>query len=201
MKKNFAILTLLWILLLSFAGISFTKDQDQEFTDDNVAFYEGKSLDYVVYPPRGFKLIIDEAMGDGYSMAFIPDSQDYKNTSALISVNIFSNAGTRRSDLLDQFIVEDTAEMRDFYGDEILIRPVDSVLNFHNEILPTFFLDDKEDFLPHVMSSYYGSADSEEILTFELHIGESYPRFEAEKIFIDFLRQFKALKHGTLGDR
>ena len=201
MKTTFTIATLFWILLLSTAGLSLGQKDKEESRDDNVAFFEGETLNYVIYPPRGFKLILDEAMGDGYSMAFIPEDLDYTNTTALVSVNIFSPKKSRRADLIDDFIVEDTLEMRAFYGDAVLIMPVDSVLNSQNEILPAFFLEDKENFLPHVMSAYYSGAGGDEIIVFELHINESRPRFEAEEVFIDCIRRFKPLKRGELDEK
>ena len=163
------------------------------YTDDNTAFYEGEKLTYVVYPPLGYKMVIDQATAEGYSFAFVPTDKDYEEAELMVGVNIYKIRGMSFGDALAQ----DTAGLRQHYGEEVTIRPVDSVFTGSGEMISTFYIDNKEAFIPNVMISYYDGTT--EMLIFELVISPSVARFQAEEVFVECLEQFKALPIGDLG--
>ena len=163
--------------------------------DSNTAFYDGESFRYVIPAPRLLKLITEKAALDGYSFAFIPKNEDYDSASMVLGVNIYKIRGIR----CDSVICRDTSLLREHYGDDIDIRKVDSVFAGSGEMMATFYVDSKKRFLPNVMFSYFDG--SSELLIFELVIAPSIFRLKAEELFMTCLRNFKALRRGTLGVR
>jgi len=184
-----------WILLaICLApGQAVSSEDTTSFTSDNTAFYEGEKLTYVVYPPGDFKMVIDEASDEGYSFAFIPPEAEYGSAEVLVGVNIYKIRGMS----FDDALTRDTAGLREHYGEDVLILPVDSVFSGSGEVIPTFYIDDKKAFIPNVMISYYDGVS--EMLIFELVISPTALRFKAEEVFVDCLERFKALPIGDLG--
>ncbi len=185
----------LWIfLVLCLAPCQTVLPSDSSsFTDDNTAFFEGERLTYVIYPPGDYRMIIDQASDEGYSFAFIPPESEYAAAELMVGVNIYKIRGMSFEDALAQ----DTAGLREHYGEEVSIRVVDSVFTGSGEIIPTFYVDDKKAFIPNVMISYYDGTT--EMLIFELIISPTVVRFQAEEVFIECLEHFKALPMGDLG--
>ena len=138
-------------------------------------------------------MIIDQASDEGYSFAFIPPKADYSSAEVMVGVNIYKIRGIDFEDALAQ----DTAGLREHYGEKVSIRAVDSVFTGSGEIVPTFYVNDEEAFIPNVMISYYDGVT--EMLIFELIISPTAARFKAEEVFIECLERFKALTMGDLG--
>ena len=181
------------ILLLSALAAGSVLADPGATLDSNVAFYEGEKLNYVFYPPDGYRMIDQQAIDDGYSFAFIPDGQTYTEADLMIGVNIFKIRGMSFENALDA----DTALMHEHYGKNAVIWTVDSVFIANGETIPTFFVNDTTGFIPNVMVSYY-DGDSEMVI-FELVITSRVARFQAEEIYIECLERFKALPIGDLG--
>jgi len=186
----------LWILLALCLVPSQTvlPSDSSSYTDNNTAFFEGEKLTYVIYPPGDYRMVIDQASDEGYSFAFIPPESDYDDAEVMVGVNIYKIRGIEFDDALAQ----DTAGLREHYGEEVSIRSVDSVFTGSGEIVPTFYIDDKKAFIPNVMISYYDGAT--EMLIFELIISPTVVRFQAEDVFMECLERFKALPMGDLGN-
>ncbi len=184
------ICTILILTLVAAGPIS----AEQPYTlDSNTAFFEGVSLAYVFNPPSNMKLITEEANLDGYSFAFIAQTDEYKNAGALVGVTIF----TLGANAFDSVVAVDTAAIREHYGGALTITPVDSVTAFDGSLLPTFYINDKTRFIPTVMVSYFDGGS--EIVLFELSINETgLPRFLAERLYTSCIQHFKALKKGEL---
>lgn len=184
------------ILLTLFLCPAVIIGQTTEYSlDSNTAFYEGESLNYVIYPPRNYRMVTDEAKIDGYSFAFVPDSQEYAAADVTIGVNIYKIRGIK----FKKIVRDDTASIRKHYGKGINIHPVDSIFNFTGHILTTLYIDDETRFLPNVLISYFDG--NTEVVIFELLISENSNRPKAEDLFVDCIARFKALKRGTLGMR
>jgi hypothetical protein len=187
--------------ILMTAGINPYENLIHPATDSSSAFYEGAADAYVFHPPDGFRLVIDEAAGDGNSFAFVPESQDYDSAEVMVGVTIYSAGG----DTLDQaaftsFIAEDTAAIRSYYGDSLEIWPVDSMVTGNDTFLPTFYFNRDTGFVPTVMVSYYRGPS--ELVILELLISDRFPRFKAEPVFDQTLRRFKVLPKASLdGER
>ena len=161
--------------------------------DSNTAFYEGEIHAYVASPPTGFKLVTGDAIDDGYSFAFIPESQAYDSADVHIGVTILKLGENR----FDSVVAADTSQVREHYGDGVTIRTVDSLFNFHGAHVPTIYIDDKARFISTVMVSYCDGGS--EIVIFELNIVEGgLPRFLAESVYTQCLHRFKMLKKGEL---
>ena len=184
-------LTLMLCLVLA-SAISATPPE--YVLDSNTAFYEGETQNYVVPPPPNFRLVTTEAVNDGYSFAFIPESQTYDSADVYIGVTIMKLG----RNLFDSVVAVDTIQIREHFGSGVTISPVDSVFNFSGTRIPTFYVDDKTRFIPTVMVSYCDGGS--EIVIFELNIVDGgLPRFLAEGIFTQCLQRFKMLKKGELG--
>jgi len=110
-------------------------------------------------------------------------------------VNIYKIRGLSFEDVLTQ----DTVSLRKHYGDSLNIWEVDSVTTATGDMMRTFYVNDKRRFIPNVMISYFDGKT--ELVIFELIISERVLRVNAEDIFIDSIRRFKALKRGELGSR
>ncbi|MEW6050550.1 MAG: hypothetical protein AB1644_05755 [Candidatus Zixiibacteriota bacterium] len=163
--------------------------------DSNTAYYEGESLRYVFPAPKGFRMVTDEAAGDGYSFAFVPKVDDYSSAMMMIGVNIYKIRGID----FDSVLVQDTLSIRKHYGADILIRPVDSVFAGSGEAITAFYLDSKQRFIPNVMLSYFDGKT--ELIIFELVIDPNALRPKTEEIYLACIQDFRALKRGTLGRR
>ena len=173
--------------------VSAAASEPEYVLDSNTAFYEGESLSYVIAPPAEFKLVVDRALDDGYSMAFIPEHDSYDSASVMLTATVYRL--TENS--FDDILTADTTSLRDHYDHRLIIRLIDSVFLFSGDPIKTYYVDDKTRFIPTVMVSYYDSGD--EILIFELTISESgLPRFLAESVYTSFLERVKVLKKGTL---
>ena len=182
------------LFLLAMPALMFTSPAIEaaqaHVVDSNVALYQGTRLNYVIGPPYRFRLVIDEAILDGYSLAFVDNSATYDSAAVLIAVSIFSLGDNSFADVL----ASDTESIREHYGAGLSIRPVDPVINAVGQPVTTFFIDDKRRFIPTVMVSYYDGGT--EIVIFELSIAENYPRFVAEQAYVDCLSRFKVLTQG-----
>ena len=174
-------------------AVAFTGDQHGEILDSNVAFYEGETLNYVVYPPDGFGMLIDEPTRDGYSFAFVPEGVGYDTADVLVGVNIYKIRGLKFDDVL----TEDTLNIRSHFGDDVLIRPVDSVMAWYGDLFTVFYIDLKQAFIPNVMIGYFDGGT--EMLIFELVISEKAVRPQAEAQYIQCLQKMKAMPLGELG--
>ncbi|MBU0983368.1 MAG: hypothetical protein KKA42_05830 [candidate division Zixibacteria bacterium] len=186
-----ALLTLLMLCLVPIA-----RAQTPSVTlDSNAAFYQGEELNYIFYPPRGFRMVDDEAVQDGYSFAFVPSEADYDTTDILIGVNIFKIRGMTFAEALKI----DTTSVRKHYGPDATILPVESIYTGSGQPITTFYINNLSTFLPNVMMSYFDGGS--EMLIFELVITDRVLKFEAEKTYISCLEHFKALPVGELGSR
>jgi hypothetical protein len=182
------------ILLLS-GATTFARPNtaSTERADSNNAFYAGETFDYVLKAPAHFKMITNEARQDGYSFAFIPDTCSYQTASLLIGVNIYKVRGLAFANVL----ANDTISIREHYGPDLVLRPLNSVRNGSGDLLTDFYLDNKKQFIANVMTAYYFG--STELLILELSIAPGTIRPEAEKAFIRCLELFTATKRGQLG--
>jgi len=185
--------TLSLILPLIIAVTASAGSRPETTLDSNVAFFEGEDLNYVIFPPEDFRMVIDSATDDGYSFAFLPTDEPYYRSDLVIGVNFYKIMGMDFATALKN----DTLNVRQHYGEAIDILPVDSVFCGSGEIIPTFFLNDKTGFIPNVMLSYFDGGS--EMIIFELVVTDQYPRFLAEELFMQCLWRFKAMPIGDLG--
>lgn len=165
---------------------------------NNSAFFEGDSLSYILSAPEKYRLIIDEAAKHGYSLAFIPEGVAFDSAQVTIAVNILSDPDGGRTVPLSDFILTDTVAIAHHYGPGLTISKVALTDKVDNKGFKSFYLNDKTRFVPDVLLSYF-SSDSE-ILVFQLSIRDGYPRFEAEKAFVECLSKFRILIKGSLTD-
>lgn len=182
-------------MVICIAGAAFARPavNTGEIADSNNAFYAGEIRDYVLKAPAHFKMITDEAKADGYSFAFIPDTSTYRAAPVVIGVNIYKV----RSLAFENVLANDTNSIREHFGRELEIRKLDSVYNGSGDELTAFYLDNKKQFIPNVMTAYYFG--STELLIFELSIAPSAIRPKAETAFMNCLEQFTSTKRGQLG--
>ncbi len=166
--------------------------------DNNAAFYEGETMNYIVTPPDSFKMVSDEAIEDGYSFAFIPTPDTYAKATVTIGVNIFKvRENQQKMFSLNELIRNDTSAVREHFGKSISIAEVDPIVTDDGHVLRTFYLNDSTTFIPNVMLSYYDGGT--EVFIFDLSISGLYPRFRAEGYYIACLKRFKAMLKGSLG--
>ncbi|MFZ5980728.1 MAG: hypothetical protein ACOYVF_08860 [Candidatus Zixiibacteriota bacterium] len=163
--------------------------------DSNTAFFEGEVYNYIMPAPQHFVMNTDQARLDGYSFAFIPENEDYNDAEIFIGVNIYRIRGMKFQDAL----ANDTTSIRAHFGSDLEIYPVDSIANATNDWMTSFYLNNKKEFIPNVMLSYYDG--DYEIIIFELVIAENVARFTAEEIFVDCIGLFKAMERRELGQR
>lgn len=189
--RNF---TCVFIFILSGLTVSARPNAaTTEKADSNNAFYAGETYDYVLKGPAHFKMITSDARRDGYSFAFIPDTCDYQTASVVIGVNIYKVRGLAFANVL----ANDTNSIREHYGPDLVLRPLDSIRNGSGDLMTAFYLDNKKQFIANVMTAYYFG--STELLILELSIAPGTIRPEAEKAFIRCLELFTATKRGQLG--
>lgn len=182
---QFFIVIVMFLTLLSGKVIA---DDNTSAMNDNIAFYEGENHNYIIRPPDNFKMITDEAFGDGYSFAFIPDSEDYDSASMIIGVNIYQITKKKNFDI-EQLIENDTTSLRKHYGKNLSISNVAPLYNQNGDRLKTIYLNDTNQLISNVMMAYYHNDN--EVFIFDLNISTSFPRFLAEKIFTACLKHFK----------
>ncbi|MBN1213154.1 MAG: hypothetical protein JXA92_11295 [candidate division Zixibacteria bacterium] len=190
MKKTLIIIVLGLIL----RALPATAEPGVEL-DSNTAFYEGEFYNYVIPAPNNFKMLTVEAQRDGYSFAFIPQSDSYDSAAVLIGVHIYKIRGMTFLEALEA----DTGNIRGYFGADLIIYPVDSIFNATGDRLTGFYLNKKKEFIPNVMLSYYDGQS--ELIIFELVISEKITRVRAEDIYINCIGNFKALHKGELGAR
>lgn len=165
--------------------------------DSNTAYFEGKTQDYIIYAPGGFKMLVDDAVAEGYSLAFIPETDRYDSCGMMLTVTIYKlEQKNKESWTFKNILSHDTADIRNHYGKDIIIEPYDSVFNATGDTVYTFYINDKTGFIPNVMISYYDGLT--EMLIFELTISDSYPQILAEGIYLETIRRFKVLTRGQL---
>jgi hypothetical protein len=186
---------LLLLLVFVLAGNSLYANEPEFGLDSNTAFYEGETLNYVVTPPDHYRLDIYQAKEDGYSFAFIPPDALYDSADVIIGVHIYKIRGMTFKEAL----VADTSSIRTYFGPDLIINPVKSISNGNNREMTTFYLDNREQFIPNVMISYFDGGP--EVVIFELVITDRTPRPRAEEMFVDCIKRFKTLKKGELGMR
>ncbi len=179
-------------------GISALGSSDK--ADKNISVFEGADYAYVIYPPGGYQLITEQAIEAGYSLAFIPEGQTYENASVIIDVNIFRLEKAKADNAyVIELIKDDIKQVRKHFGKSLTIHTVDSVFNANKRLMPTLYFNDSSRFIPTVMMSYFNGRS--EIIIFQLSIGRSQPRFEAEDVFMDCLGAFKSLVKGDINQR
>ncbi|MBU8932757.1 MAG: hypothetical protein KOO62_02005 [candidate division Zixibacteria bacterium] len=189
-------------LLFLLAGLSgnLTELVPSESTlDSNTAFYEGRDTNYILSPPRGFGMEVETAQAAGYSFAFVPDKQSFDSADILIGATIYNLASTENSVTFETVMTEDTARLRAHYGEHLLIWPVDSMMNFRGDIVPTFYFNDPQRFIPTVLVSYYDGGT--EAIILELNISDRTNRVGAERVFETCLNYFKVLKRKEVAEK
>jgi len=183
-----------FLIAILLAGSVFGSSKDVVL-DSNTAFYDGENLRYVIPAPRQFKLVVEEAYADGYSMAFVPKLESYDSASVMIGVNIYKLRGTS----LDSVIMNDTLSLRLHFGRQVDMREVQPLPTANGEAARTFYLKREKGFVPNAALAYFDGGG--EVVIFELVLTESVMRSKAEQLFSDFVRNFKPSKRGTLGNR
>ncbi|MGH8016165.1 MAG: hypothetical protein ACREBV_08245 [Candidatus Zixiibacteriota bacterium] len=189
------------IVLLTFcASAAFAQSGGGDRLDKNVSMFEGKEFAYVIYPPAGYELVTDEAVEAGYSMAYIPKWQKYENAHIVIDINIFKMTNTAADDaFITTLVAEDIKMLKKQYGSGLTVRAVDSIYNANGKLVPTFYFNDTTRFIPTVMMSYFNGKS--EIIIFQLSIGKTQKRVEAEEIYLDCVSSFKSLIKGDINER
>lgn len=166
-------------------------------SSDDIAYFEGDSLSYIISPPDGFKMVLEDAQEDGSAMAFIPVSSDYDSAQVVITADIFTYKGKRAKSAFEIFITADTSAISEHYGAQLKLHEVDSIYTSNGTELVTLYIEDKSRFIPNVMIAYL--LGGSELFVFDLSIRENFPRFEAEEKFIECLEGIKVLVKGELG--
>lgn len=185
------------LLLFGFLVASAAAQEADSSLDNNTAFFEGEAVSYIISPPSGFVMVMDDAIADGYSFAFIPDGETYDSATVRIGIHIFRIKEEQKSKFtMDDVISEDTAGIREHFGPSIVIQEVDSVMTKSGFAVRNFFLNDTTAFIPNVMMSYLHGGS--EILIFDLSIIIDYPRFMAEQVYMECLEKIKVLIKGKL---
>ncbi|MFH2047860.1 MAG: hypothetical protein ABIJ12_00280 [bacterium] len=193
------ILSVILLAALGIFGNFYINNNAEDVTDSNTAFYNGISADYVFNPPNGFIMEDKKVVGDGYSFALIPKGENYDSANVLIGVTIYNLTSNNGRFTYEEILTDDTASIRRQYGKKLAIWPVDSMLNFNGEIIPTYYFNHPDKFIPVVMISYYDAGS--EMIIIDLGISDNFPRFKAEEKFDETLSRFKVLKHGELSKK
>ena len=186
-------------LALSIMGDFSDNSSADNVTDSNTAFYKGDGMNYVFSPPNGFKMEDKDVINDGYSFAFIPENENYDSANVIVGITIYNLALYKEHYTFEQILTDDTTSIRKQYGRKMAIWPVDSMFNFNGEIVPTYYFNHPDNFIPVVMTSYYDAGS--DMIIIDLSINDMYPRFQAEEIFDESLGRFKVLKHGELSNK
>ncbi|MCK4632977.1 MAG: hypothetical protein KAT79_06870, partial [candidate division Zixibacteria bacterium] len=81
--------------------------------DSNTAFFEGRASNYILYAPGQFQLIVDEAINDGYSLAYVPEGDRYDSSGMMITALIYSFGDNRKkTPSYDEVVPSDTGDIR-----------------------------------------------------------------------------------------
>lgn len=186
----------LLIIVLSFLSYSvISAHSDSSITENNTAFYEGVSTNYIIPPPNGFIMNTEDASKDGYSFTFTHKDSSYNNAPVVIGINIFSIKNELKTEFKLEFLIdEDTVALRKHYGNTVNIEEIIPSVTGTNDSLRTIYINDTTKFIPNVMTSYYFSGN--EIVIIELTISYTFPRFIAEEIYIDFIKEIRILLKG-----
>jgi len=187
-------------ILAAFFALARVISFGGDTVESNVSVFEGEEYAYVIYPPAGYQLITDEAADAGYSMAYIPRGHSYDNAKVVIDINIFKMTDNTADDaFVTGLVADDIMQLKKQYGKGLTVRPVDSVYNANNMLLPTFYFNDTTKFIPTVMLGYFNGKT--EIIIFQLSINKVQPRFEAEEVFLECVNSFKSLIKGDINER
>lgn len=185
------------IIIILLTTLTVSASEADSLLDNNTAFYEGKSFNYIIAPPDGYQMNSVEATDDGYSFAFIPNGEKYADASVIIGINIFKIKPTKGKPFtLDMLITEDTTAIRKHFGKKIEISEVKPIQTATTDKLRTIYFNSDDSILPNVMMSYFNGKS--EILIFDLSITDRVPRFQAEKIYLECIRHIKILTKGKL---
>jgi hypothetical protein len=190
MRKITSLIAAMVVILAGSAFASLDTD-----LDSNTAFYAGEDYNYVIEPPRHFKMISREAVDDGYSFAFIPEKDSYDSSNIKIGVNIYKIRGLD----FETVVSNDTSSIRGHYGDDIVFHEVDSVFTKSGQPMKTFYINTQKRFIPNVMISYFDGGN--ELIIFELVISEDALRFVAEDKFVSCIRRARVMERRELGQR
>jgi hypothetical protein len=176
---------------------SLSAHDQRQALDSSTVFYLGQTQNYIVYAPGGFRMVVDSAVHDGYSFAYVPDNERYDSCSLMITGVFYRlDPQSRKEKSFAAVLSADTADVRSHYGKSLTFAPLDTVRIATGEALRAFYLDDKTRFIPNVMVAYLDGGT--EALIFELTIADLYPRFKAEEVYFRFLSNIKVLKKGKL---
>ena len=186
--------TIISVLILLAASSLFAREPEFSL-DSNTAFYEGEALNYTWTAPTGYRLSTDMAKFDGYSFAFVPFDQAYDSAEIIIGVHIYKIRGMSFAEAVQA----DTVAVRSFYGPNLILNPIDSIINATNHTLTAFYVDDKTRFIPNVMMSYFNG--EAELIVMELVIRPGVLRVSAEDSFVESISKFRALKIGDISTR
>jgi hypothetical protein len=162
--------------------------------DNNSAFYEGQTYNYVLPSPPGYQMFVEEAGWEGYSFAFVPEKEQYGAASVHIGVTIYKQADITLAALLKR----DTVQIRRDYGKTVVIRAVDPVKTASGEIVKVFYVDDKSRFIPTVILAYLDGRT--EFACYQLSVSKNTPRFEAEIAFDEAVRRIKLLERASFSE-
>ncbi len=185
------------ILILFFVTYSLSASEADSLYENNTAFYEGKTYNYIISPPVDFQMNTVESTDDGYSFAFIPNGENYSEASVIIGINIFKIKENRNNSFsLEKLIEGDTTAIRKHYGKDIQISEVKAIQSATTDTMRTFYFNASKTILPNVMMSYLDGKS--EILIFDLSISDKTVRFKAEKIYLECLQRIKALTKGKI---
>lgn len=192
-------LTTILTLTMNFMSVFMGNSIFNDVTDSNTAFYKGNEVNYVFSPPKGYIMEDKNAASDGYSFVFIPENENYDSANVIIGITIYNLELYNDRFTFEQILTDDTASIRNQYGRKMAIWPVDSMFNYNGEIVPTYYFNHPDKFIPIVMISYYDTGS--EMIIIDLSISDMYPRFKAEEIFEKSLGRFKVLKQGELSNK
>jgi hypothetical protein len=174
--------------------LATTSVADKTKLDNNSAFYEGATYNYVMPSPPGYQMFVEEAGWEGYSFAFVPEKEKYATASVHIAVTIYKQTDITLAALLKR----DTVQIRRDYGKNVVIRAVDPVKTSSGEIVKMFYVDDKSRFIPTVILAYLDGRT--EFAAYQLSIAKDTPRFEAEIAFDETIRRTKLLERASFSE-
>lgn len=180
------------ILALTLALLPLAVSAQEYVLDSNTAFFEGEVYNYIVPAPRGFRMVTEPALADGFSLAFIPENESYDSASVTITVS-YLKLGTAA---IEDVITADTSAARKHFGNEMVCWAVDPIRGFNGEVLRAVFFDNKSEFIPLVMMSYFNGRS--DVVVFELYLAANkLPRHQATEIYTKCISLFRALKKAT----
>ena len=107
------------LIMLTFSSLLYGSESYARL-DSNVAFFEGETVEYVVYPPDEYRMVIASAAKEGYSFAFVPRESAYDDAELIIGVNYYKTKGLS----FEEVLTGDTASLQKHYG--TLYRPFKS---------------------------------------------------------------------------